>query len=233
MGIVREHRAGAGLPGEPTSFVGRRREIGEVKALLSRARVVTLTGAGGVGKTRLALRVASVLRRAFADGVRFIDLASLSDSGLLAYSVVEALQINRPTTCNQLEIITEFLRERQMLLVFDNCEHAVDECAALINVILRLDVGVRVLATSRQSLGVTGEHVWPVPPLPVPDLDAEGECRFTSAAAAEYPGILLFAQRAAAVTGFCLTEENWSAVARVCHRLDGLPLAIELAAVRT
>ncbi|WP_328946336.1 LuxR C-terminal-related transcriptional regulator [Streptomyces sp. NBC_00250] len=225
----------AGLPVELTSFVGRRQEIGAVKAALSEARVVTLTGVGGIGKTRLATRVATGLRRAFSDGVRFLDLSSVSDRSALGSAVVETLEIHDQSDRDPTEIITEFLRERQMLLVFDNCEQVVEECAALINAVIRQAPQVRVLATSRERLWLTGEHVWRVPPLSVPAADPEPGEDFarSSTGPPQYPALVLFAERAAAVGGAALARDDWPDVARLCRRLDGLPLAIELAAVQT
>lgn len=222
-----------GLPTELTSFVGRKHEVSEVRALFSRARMVTLIGPGGVGKTRLALRVATEVRRAFADGIRFVDVAQLREGELLPYLVGEVLAVRDQSGGDQTEVITHFLRDRQMLLVFDNCEHVVDACARLMNSVLRAAPGVRMLATSRQRLGVTGEYVRSVSTLPVPAADADGPSGSGPGALAEYPAMALFAERAAAVTEFSLTGENWPTVARLCRRLDGLPLAIELAAVRT
>ncbi|MCX5078539.1 LuxR C-terminal-related transcriptional regulator [Streptomyces sp. NBC_00424] len=217
------------LPGELTSFVGREGEITEVKDLLSAARAVTLVGPGGVGKTRLALRVAGRVRRAFAGGVVFVDLASLQDADLLTYTVAGALGIESRSPSGGVGVLTDFLRDRHMLLVFDNCEQLADACAELINTLLRAASWVRVLATSRQLLGVTGERRWQVPPLPVPDPDRPGHPAGAPGSAA----LTLFAERAASVTDFTLTDENWREVARLCRRLDGLPLAIELAAAGT
>ncbi|MCX5208314.1 LuxR C-terminal-related transcriptional regulator [Kitasatospora sp. NBC_00240] len=221
--------AKAGLPAELTSFVGRRREIAEARSLLSTARAVTLLGPGGIGKTRLALRVADQVRRAFTEGVTFVDLAPLQDADLLAYTVSDALRIASRRPHDPVDVITEFLRDRQTLLVFDNCEHLTDACADLVNIVLRAAPDVRVLATSRQRLGVTGERLWQVPPLTVPDPDRTGR----PAAVPESEGLTLFAARAALVSDFVLTEDNWPEVARLCRRMDGLPLAIELAAAGT
>ncbi|MET9617855.1 ATP-binding protein [Kitasatospora indigofera] len=223
-----------GIPVELTSFVGRKRDIGEVSELLSGSRVVTLLGPGGVGKTRLALRVATQVSRLFRDGVHFVDLAPLADGGLLAYSLVEALRIDSSAAGDQLKVITRFLRERELLLVLDNCERVASACAELVGAVMRWSPDVRVLVTSRQSLGLAEGSEWPVNPLPVPDLqNLRGDRRMSVSAAEEYPGIALFAQRAAAASGFSLTEENASTVANVCRRLDGVPLAIELAASLT
>ncbi|GGV50568.1 LuxR family transcriptional regulator [Kitasatospora herbaricolor] len=221
--------ANAGLPAELTSFVGRRREIAEVRGLLSTARVVTLLGPGGIGKTRLALRVADQVRRAFTEGVAFVDLAPVRDADLLAYTVSDALNIASRSPHDQVDVITDFLRDRQTLLVLDNCEHLVDACADLVNTVLRAAPDVRVLATSRQRLGVTGERLWQVPPLAVPDPDRTGQ----PAAVPESEALALFAARAATVSDFVLTEDNWPEVSRLCRRMDGLPLAIELAAAGT
>ncbi|WP_328946348.1 LuxR C-terminal-related transcriptional regulator [Streptomyces sp. NBC_00250] len=226
------HRGSTGeMPAELTSFVGRMEDIGKVSALLSDSRVVTLTGPGGIGKTRLALQVATRVRRSFGGGMRFVDLAPLTDGGLLAYSLVDALRIDSAARGGGLEAVTAFLRERNMLLVLDNCEHVASACAELIRVVLQQAPDVRMLVTSRHSLGMRGEPEWPVKALPVPaPQDPGGGRPMTLAAAAEYPGITLFAQRAAAASGFLLSEENVATVALVCLRLDGLPLALELAA---
>ncbi|MFJ1709812.1 ATP-binding protein [Kitasatospora sp. NPDC088346] len=219
----------AGLPDQLTSFVGRERETAEVKRVLSASRTVTLVGPGGVGKTRLAVHVAGGVRRAFAGGAVFIDLASLRDGDLLAYTVAGALGIESRRPSDRVGVLEDFLRDQQILLVFDNCEQLADACAELINTLLKAACGVRVLATSRQFLGVSGEYRWQVPPLPVPDPDRPGQ----AAGVPDSPGLALFAERAASVTDFALTDENWRAVARLCRRLDGLPLAIELAAAST
>ncbi|MFD9970007.1 LuxR C-terminal-related transcriptional regulator [Streptomyces sp. NPDC059017] len=230
------HGAGpqvSGLPPELTSFVGRRRETEEVKALLSTARLVTLTGPGGVGKTRLALRVARRVRRAFTDGVAFVELAPVSEGTLVAYSVAEALGFDAAHyRGDPLAVVTALLADCQTLVILDNCEHVVEACATLVDAVLRAGAQVHFLATSRQLLGVAGEYVSVVGALPVP-----GPCtpdRMSAAAIrAEFPAVALFAERAGAVAGFELTDDNCAEVARLCHRLDGLPLAIELAAVRT
>ena len=208
-----------------TSFVGRRREIGQVRARLSASRLVTLTGVGGVGKTRLAVEAATEARRAFPDGVWFVDLAALTEGGRVASAVAGALAIRDQSARPALDRLVEYLADRQSLIVLDNCEHVVDECAAVVDGLLRGAPAVRVLATSRQSLGIGGEHVVAVPPLSVPPPEAAEPGRFEAVA--------LLADRAAAVApDFAVTEDNREAVARLCARLDGIPLAIELAATR-
>ncbi|MFC9841065.1 ATP-binding protein [Rhodococcus sp. NPDC127530] len=217
------------LPLELTSFVGRRRELTEAKRLLSLARLVTLTGVGGVGKTRLALRVAANVRRAFDDGVWLIELGELSDPDLLADTVVETLGLWEQSANPSLELLTEHLADRRVLLVLDNCEHLVEAAAALAETLLRQCPGLRVLATSREPLGIGGEAVMRVPPLTVPDPDRPPSLQ----GLAEYDAVTLFAQRAEATApGFVLSEANRVTITRICQRLDGLPLAIELAAAR-
>ncbi|WP_101790490.1 ATP-binding protein [Nonomuraea indica] len=220
----------AGLPAELTSFVGRRQEIAGVKRLLSGSRVVTLVGVGGVGKTRLALRVAADVRRAFPDGVGLVELATLEGPELLVREVSEALQIVDFTARPELDVLAERVRGKRMLLVLDNCEHLLHDCAVLAERLVRAGADLRILATSRQALGVAGEQTMVVPALPLP----EGEGSRLSAEALERSdAVRLFAERAAAVVpGFEVTEENREAVARICSSLDGIPLAIELAAVR-
>ncbi|MFI9764900.1 ATP-binding protein, partial [Streptomyces sp. NPDC051963] len=215
------------LPVETTSFVDRRDELAQGRELLARARLVTLTGPGGVGKTRLAARLATRIARAFPDGVRFVHLAGLHDPALVPLAAADALGLHDHSTQPPLDALAEHVRDRRLLLVVDNCEHLLPACADLAAALLRGTMGVRVLTTSRHRLGLTEEHLLDVRPLPVPDPDGD------LSAADGYAAIALFADRAAAVVpGFRLTAANRAAVARLCRRLDGLPLAIELAAVR-
>ncbi|MEU0202633.1 MULTISPECIES: LuxR C-terminal-related transcriptional regulator [unclassified Streptomyces] len=215
------------LPAETTSFVDRRGELTEGRELLARARLVTLTGPGGVGKTRLAARIAARVQRAFPDGVRFVHLSGLHDPALVPLAAADALGLHDHSPQPPLAALVEQVRERRLLLVVDNCEHLAGACAQLAAALLRGTEGVRILATSRHRLGLTEEHLLEVRPLPVPDPDSD------LSAAEGYPALTLFADRAAAVVpGFRLTPANRASVARLCRRLDGLPLAIELAAVR-
>ncbi|MFI9548379.1 ATP-binding protein [Streptomyces sp. NPDC052016] len=215
------------LPVETTSFVDRRSELAEGRELLTRARLVTLTGPGGVGKTRLAGRIAARVARAFPDGVRFVHLSGLYDPALVPHAVADALGLRDYSDRPALAALVERLRDRRLLLVVDNCEHLLPACAELAGALLHGTTGVRLLATSRHRLGLTEEHLLDVRPLPVPDPDGD------LSAADCYPALALFADRAAAVVpGFRLTAANRASVARLCRRLDGLPLAIELAAVR-
>ncbi|HZF91991.1 ATP-binding protein [Streptomyces sp.] len=215
------------LPVETTSFVDRRDEQAEGRELLARARLVTLTGPGGVGKTRLAARIAARVARAFPDGVRFLPLSGLHDPALVPLAAADVLGLHDHSAQPPLDALVEQVRDRRLLLVVDNCEHLLSVCAGLAAALLRGTTGVRVLATSRHRLGLTEEHLMDVRPLPVPDPDGD------LATADAGPALTLFADRAAAVDpGFRLTAANRAAVARLCRRLDGLPLAIELAAVR-
>jgi predicted ATPase/DNA-binding NarL/FixJ family response regulator len=217
-----------GLPAEVTSFVGRRHEIADVKRLLSGSRLVTLTGVGGVGKTRLAYRVAGELWRAFPDGGWLVELAELENPELLMHTVSEVLGIEDRSGRPSMEVLTEHLRDMNALIVLDNCEHLRPACAALAETLLRSAPSLRILATSRQLLGITGEQALTVPVLPLPGADAN-----SAEAAAQCDAVRLFADRAQAVLhDFTVTEENHDAVERICRRLDGIPLAIELAAVR-
>ncbi|MFI2478798.1 ATP-binding protein, partial [Nocardia xishanensis] len=225
---VNRHVAGA-LPLELTSFVGRRAEVTELKNSLTAKRLMTLTGIGGVGKTRLALRAASDMRREFADGMWFVELADVSDPALLIAVVATALGLRDESTRPLSEVVAEFLSGREALLVLDNCEQVVVEVAKLVETWLQSCPNLRVLVTSREPLDVAGETVLRVPPLTVPDPDREPSLRGLPS----YDAVTLFADRAAAVVrGFELTDDNKAAIARICARLDGLPLAIELAAAR-
>lgn len=208
--------------------MGRRHELAELKRLIGISHVVTLIGAGGVGKTRLALRVAEEVRRTFPGGVRFIELAALEDPDLLVQAVAEALPVNEHSTRSPLDALIERLRGRQTLIVLDNCEHLLAQCAVLVDTLVRALPELRILATSRQALGIAGEQIVELSPLSTPTPDGD-----SAVPLAESDAVRLFAERAAAVVpGFEVTEENEDAVAEICRRLDGLPLAIEMAAVR-
>jgi predicted ATPase len=216
------------IPLELTSFVGRHRELAEVQNALSSSRLVTLTGIGGVGKTRLALRIASDVRTDFPDGVWLVELGELRDESMLVDVVTAILGVRDQSARPPDEVLIEFLCTRQLLLVLDNCEQVVDAAAKLAETLLRACPQVRILATSREALGIAGEAVEPLSPLPCPDTYSE--------ATGLGPGddsVALFAERAAAaVPGFVLTTENMATITQICSRLDGLPLAIELAAAR-
>ncbi|GAA3649432.1 LuxR family transcriptional regulator [Nocardioides ginsengisoli] len=217
------------MPADLTSFVGRRHDLVAVRQLFESARLVTLTGMGGVGKTRLALQSALDMQRAFPDGTYVVELASLTDPDLLAQTVRDALRIREQPSSGPLAALEEFVGERSMLLVLDNCEHLVDATADLADHLLRRAPQLKVLVTSRQALRIVGEHLYPVAPLLTPDPDDT----LALGRAEKYPAVALFADRAAAVVpGFAITAENARAVIRLCHRLEGIPLAIELACVR-
>jgi predicted ATPase/DNA-binding CsgD family transcriptional regulator len=215
------------LPAELNSFVGRRRELAETRRLLSASRLLTLTGPGGVGKTRLALRLAGQVRRAFPDGVWLVELASLHDPALLPQTVARALGL-RDASAEPATRLADYLKDKRLLLLLDNCEHLVDACAVLAGKLLAAAPGLSVLATSRHVLGVEGEQILPIPPLPLPAADEE-----TGARTAHFDAVTLFADRAvAAAPGFELNDRNRDQIVGICQRLDGIPLAIELAAVR-
>ncbi len=217
------------LPADTTTFVGRKHDGAEVKRLLSKARMVTLTGPGGVGKTRLALHTGSQLRRAFADGVWLVELAGLQNGALVAHTLLESLGVHDKTGRSQTEVLTEYLRDRQTLVILDNCEHLAEACASLAETLLRAAPRLRLLATSRQRLGLPGEHLWLVSPLPLPDPQQP----MAPGAWLQDPALALFEERAAAVhPAFAVTNETQAKVAEVCHLLGGIPLAIELAAVQ-
>ncbi|GAA4474817.1 hypothetical protein GCM10023094_11140 [Rhodococcus olei] len=220
---------GGNLPAELSTFVGRRAELAEAKRLLAQSRLVTLTGIGGVGKTRLALRVATGARRSFSDGVWLVKLGELHDAALLDGVVAAVLGLRPQSTQPLREVLVDFLAPREVLLVLDNCEQLVDTAAKLAETLLSACPKLRILATSREALAIGGEAVLRVPPLTVPDQDREPSLQSMP----RYDAVTLFAKRAeAALPGFALTDDNAATVARICARLEGLPLAIELAAAR-
>ncbi|MFB9967430.1 ATP-binding protein [Sinosporangium siamense] len=210
------------VPAETSSFIGRSRECGEVAALLQRSRVVTLTGLAGVGKTRIALRVARDARDSFPDGVWVVELAPEQHGDLVAHDVAAVLGLREQSMRPQIEVLAEFLQDRRMLLVLDTCEHLLDACAHLVDRLTAEAEHLMVLATSRQPLGAAGERVVVVEPLPVPepgDTDPVGN-----------DAVRLFAERARALVPGVALDLN--VVSRLCRRLEGIPLAIELAARR-
>ncbi|QBJ96989.1 LuxR family transcriptional regulator [Rhodococcus sp. ABRD24] len=218
------------LPLDLTSFVGRRNEVTEARRLLSASRLVTLTGTGGVGKTRLALRVAADSQRAFDDGVWFVEFGEQRDPQLVADTVAATLRLREQSTNPPLQVLTDYLAARKVLLVLDNCEHLIDAAAKLAETLLRTCPELRILATSREPLVISGETILRVPPLTLPEPDDEPT---SLSGLAQYEAVTLFTERAAAaVPGFELAEDNKDTVAQICRQLDGLPLPIELAAAR-
>ncbi|MDQ4126485.1 MAG: tetratricopeptide repeat protein, partial [Actinomycetota bacterium] len=233
LALRREEAPGrlpSNLPHRISSFVGRERELAELKGLLNETRLLTLTGPGGCGKTRLALETAEGLAEGFGDGTWLVELASLSEPDLVPQAVASALGVREVPDRSLTELLVDHLKPRKMLLVLDNCEHLIEACAALAGTLLRACQGLRILATSREALGIVGERLWLVPPLSFPEQTehpAPGDLM-------RFDAIKLFIERATAVApAFELTEGNTQAVLRVCRRLDGMPLGVELAAART
>lgn len=225
--------SGHNLPGQPTSFVGRQRELDEYRQCIAGAtakyRLVTLVGAGGCGKTRLAIQAATGVVDWFADGVWFIDLADVLDPSLVPQTVASTLGLRETSDLPLLTTLADTLRERELLLILDNCEHLLDACAEVVTKILRVCPHIRILATSREPLGVAGETPRRVPPMSTPDPRVEQ----TVETLGQYESVQLFVERAQAlVPAFTVTQQNARAVAEVCRRLDGIPLALELAAAR-
>jgi len=217
------------LPVDLSSFVGREREVAGLRRVLADSRLVTLTGPGGVGKTRLALRAAAEVDRGFRDGVCFVELAGLHDAALVPQTVAATLGLQGPAKHQPIDSLVEFLQSRQLLLVLDNCEHLVNACAVLVETLLRSCPELRILTTTRQLLHVNGEHIVAVAPLPVPTTDRAE----TPESLSRYAAVQLFVERAASVhPGFHVDERNQQAIAEICRRLDGIPLALELAASR-
>ncbi|WP_307797337.1 LuxR C-terminal-related transcriptional regulator [Actinomadura barringtoniae] len=217
-----------------TSFIGRKDELGEVAQALERSRLITLCGVGGVGKTRLALRAAAQVETAFPDGVWLAELSALREPAMLARRVAEAMRLPDLAAGDPLDLLAEHLADRRLLLILDTCEHLPDACAMLAEVLLRAAPGLRIVATSREPLDVLGEHVVRVAPLAAPTPDAaETDDADGVAGVDDFDAVALFLDRAAlTIPRRALDDLDRRSVASLCHRLDGIPLAIELAAVR-
>ncbi len=217
------------LPAAATSFVGRERDVSAARRALTSGRLLTLTGTGGIGKTRLALRIATESARDYADGVWFVELASVADPALVSVSIATAIGVRTPEGGSLFDALVSWVHSRRALIVLDNCEHLVEACAELVTTLLRSGPEVRILVTSREPLAVDGESVRPVPPLVVPVSGAVSSV----ADLFSNESVRLFAERARLVKpGFDVGDQNAAVVATLCRRLDGIPLAIELAAAR-
>ncbi|HEX9095348.1 MAG TPA: LuxR C-terminal-related transcriptional regulator [Candidatus Dormibacteraeota bacterium] len=228
--MARPTRRSGNLPAEATSFIGRRRELAEVRTKLSTARLITLVGPGGVGKTRLAIRIAAQLARGFRDGAWWVELADVRDPALVSNAALAALDLRDQAFTEPLALLLSYLKDKQLLLLMDNCEHLLGAAAQVAAEVIKGAPGVRVLLTSREPLAIAGEHVVPVPPLELPSAHAVESL----AELGQNEAVMLLTERAAAASGsFELSAANQVAVSDLCRRLDGLPLAIELAAVRT
>ncbi len=218
------------LPVQLSSFVGREKELSELRELITGSRLVTLVGPGGTGKTRLVLQAAAELIDNFAHGVWFIDLAALSDSSMLEESMLKALEIEDDSSRNPLQKLADFLKGKELLLILDNCEHIVEACSRIAEHILSGTAKVRIFATSRESLRCNGEITCKVSSLTYP----EPGSGISPEKLTEYSSVRLFIERALSVNqNFRINKGNSEALARICSQLDGIPLAIELAAARS
>ena len=225
----RPERLPRNLPLALSTFIGREREVAEVKRLVGDERLLTLTGPGGAGKTRLALAVAHEVVEGFDEGAWWVGLAPLSDPDLVPQAVASTIGVRETPGRTLGEALVEDLKTKELLLILDNCEHLIDACAVLADTLLHACPNLKIFATSREALGVAGERAWAVPSLALPDPERLPPIEKLG----RYEAIRLFCERAKATSSFELTEENASAVAKLCRRLDGIPLAIELAAART
>jgi len=222
------------LPHGVTSFVGRRDAITSIRRALEESHLVSLTGPGGVGKTRLALHVCDQIRRSFPDGVYLVELAAVRDPSLVIQAIALALDVRDQSTRPLDMALIEYVGNKHVLILLDNCEHLLQACAHVVSQLLVSAPDLRVLATSREPLNISGERVYPVPPLSVPTVFSPSVSGSAGRRpASQFEAVTLFEERASAVLpGFKVTAQNQEAVTRLCARLDGLPLAIELAAVR-
>lgn len=217
------------LPLQLTSFIGREHEIDEIKDLLRSARLVTLTGAGGTGKTRLGMEIAKQMGEQFPEGVWLIDFAVLPEPNLILQAITTALGVREEPKRSLIQTLTDHLRSKKLLLLFDNCEHLVAACAQVADTLLQVCPRLQILATSREALGLTGEHQYYVPTLTIPPPDSELVMENLN----QSESVRVFLDRAVLVRpAFKLTKANAFAIAQICRRLDGIPLAIELAAAR-
>lgn len=224
----------SGLPFETTSFLGRAAETRHVSSMMGQARLVTLVGPGGIGKTRLAMRVAAEAAEKFSDGIRFVKLGDVDDPALLPAVVSAAVGLQGRSSEALVDQLREALRRQDLLLVLDNCEHLVEAACDLLNEVLPAAPDLRVLATSRQSLGIASEHAWQVPPLSVP-LRLEGHpVSAVTLETSEAEAVALFVDRSRAASAApAFSDEELAVAVEICRQLDGMPLAIELAAIRT
>jgi predicted ATPase/class 3 adenylate cyclase len=217
------------LPQQVTSFIGRERELAQIAKSLLNTRVLTLLGMGGIGKTRLSLQVAANVLDDFPDGVWFVELAPLTDARLVPQAVASVLGVTEEAGRPLVETLEKHVKDRQLLLILDNCEHLVDACAGLVKQLLQSGSRLKILASSREHLHVSGETTWQVPALAVPDPSSA----ITPEALTQYESVRLLVDRAvAALPAFHVTRQNAAAISEICRRLDGIPLAIELAAAR-
>ncbi len=216
------------LPLQLSSFVGRAKELNEITKLIGKSRLVTLSGAGGIGKTRLSLEAARKIASDFPDGVWFSELAPLSDPAFVPQAVVNTLGLIEQSGRLPVSILTDFLRAKRALLILDNCEHLIQACAQLAETLLHNCPDLHILATSREAVEIAGETLYLVPPLRVPD-----RAHVALESLSDYEAVQLFVERAqSALVGFMLTQANAPAIVQICHQLDGIPLALELAAAR-
>jgi predicted ATPase/class 3 adenylate cyclase/DNA-binding CsgD family transcriptional regulator len=217
------------LPAQFTSFIGRQEQIADLREMLGGVRLLTLSGPGGCGKTRLALEVAGALAEEYPEGVWFVELASLTEASLVPQTVASVVPIREEPGRSMLQVLCSSLERKRVLLLLDNCEHLVATAAELADVLLRACPHLTILATSREPLNLPGEHSWPVPPLSLPDV----RDTFSMRSLAQVESVRLFVDRARLTEPtFSLTDRNAPVVAELCQRLDGIPLAVELAAAQ-
>ncbi|HEX5943562.1 MAG TPA: BTAD domain-containing putative transcriptional regulator, partial [Anaerolineales bacterium] len=224
-----EKEISSNIPVPLTSFVGREKELKEIARLLSTSRLLTLTGSGGVGKTRLAIHTANDLIRKFKDGVFWVGLVGLSDENLIPQEIAQSLNVREVSNELVIETLKTNLKPKDLLIVLDNCEHLIKACAQVVEQLLAACPKLKILATSIEALGIFNETVWQVPSLPLPEMQQSLSLQELQ----EFASIVLFHERARnAKSGFVLDARNATTVAQICRRLDGIPLAIELAAAR-
>ncbi len=217
------------LPQQVTTFLGREREQAEVKTSLAKSRLLTLTGIGGIGKTRLSLQVAADVVNDYPDGVWFVELAPINDGNLVPQAIASVIGVKDETGLTLSDALVAYVRDRKLLLVLDNCEHVVSACAEVAKRLLQASRGVRIMTSTREPLNIAGESIYTVPPLSVPRHDA----RVSVDSMLQFEATRFFAERASVMQpSFAVTQHNVASVAEICRRLDGIPLALELAAAR-